>query len=61
MRRKLEAEILALKRELLEHGAHTASCRHRMLEAMRSEEESGCTCGWEARREQLEGEIKKGE
>jgi len=52
MRRKLEAEILALKREVVERGGHEWTC---------GASPGPCTCGWQARREELEAEIKKGE
>jgi len=57
----LKEQVEKLKQELLERGGHTNDCR------MRTQDPKGvtafvlsCTCGWEARREQLDEELKKG-
>ena len=56
-RNRLTTENTALKRELLERGGHSRSCHNQLLHGAIIE----CCCGWDARREQVEAEIKKGE
>ena len=54
--------IEKLKQELLKRGGHTTACTDRTEKNMREEKESGCVCGWDARKSKLqqtlEGEVK---
>ena len=55
---RLKNDIEQLTADLLKYGDHTSECHHRMLVAMRSEDESGCICGWDTLKAKLETKGK---
>jgi len=56
----LKEQVEKLKRELLERGGHGSGCAKESAHS-HEEQQTPCTCGWQARREKLEEELKKGE
>ena len=53
---KAQAERIAvLERELLERGSHAIDCQ---VEWLAEDENPECTCGWDARKKELEQALK---